>query len=199
MRLSRITVFLIFAGVLFNSCKNQEVKDSSTEINNIETGEPVVIESENIDENSTLINNIENYILTEYLTERDLRTIPKDQRKFQLALFDLNNDGKDEIFINFITHYFCGTGGCNVLLLNDKMESITEFTVTRTPIYIEKSLENDWRILMLQSEEKWRKLIFKDGSYPSNPSLVEISKSLPTESADILFDNDAKTLKTYNF
>ena len=190
---------MFFAGLLLTSCKNQNAKETPAETDDIDTQEQIYVESEDEKEYVILLDKIENYILTEYLTERDLRSISKEQRKFQFHQIDLNGDGKNEIFINFVTSYFCGTGGCSVLLLNDHLEFITEFTVTRTPIYAEETTENGWRILMVQSEGKWRKLIFKNDSYPSNPSFVEISNDLPTKGAVVLFDNDNGKLKTYTF
>lgn len=194
MKIRMVTTILIFTGLIFSSCKNQDSEKSSTKTNNM-----VAEETESDVEKLKLLDKIENYILTEYLTERDLRTMSTEERKFQLYEIDLNNDGKKEFFINFVTPYFCGSGGCSVLLLSDQMEAITEFTVTRTPIYVEESMENGWRILMVQSEGKWRKLIYEDGEYPSNPSVVEINNSGPTEGANILFDNDQNNLKTFTF
>lgn len=196
MKIKIVTIVLV--GLIFNSCKNQDSEKTSTETNKIVTEKGVVSESENV-EYAKFLDKIENYILTEYLSERDLRTISKDQKKFQFRQIDLNNDGKKEIFINFVTSYFCGSGGCSVLLLDENLKPITEFSVTRTPIYVEETMKNGWRVLMVQSQGDWRKLIYENGSYPSNPSVVEISNDPPTENADILFDNDNEKLKTYTF
>ena len=199
MKIREITIIIVIVGLVFSSCKNQNSKNASTETNKIETEEVVTPKIENENVNDELIDKIKDYIATEYLSEADLRAISEDQRKFQIHQIDLNNDGKKELFVNFITSYFCGTGGCSLLLLNDKIEPITKFTVTRTPLYVEQSTENGWRPILTQSEGKWRKLTFKDGSYPSNPSVVEISNDAPTESADILFGDNNNELKTFNF
>ena len=199
VKIKTITIILVFAGLLLASCKNQNSTETSTETDDINTQKQIYVESEDEKEYARFLDKIENFILTEYLTERDLRTISNEQRKFQLQQIDLNNDGKKEIFINLVTSYFCGTGGCTVLLLNDNLELITEFTVTRTPIYVEKTVENGWRVLMVQSEGKWRKLIYEVGSYPSNPSVVERNSDAPSEGASVLFDNDNEKLKTYTF
>lgn len=190
-----VPVILIFVGVVFWSCKERDSEKPPTKIQKIVEEE----EDQPDPEFAKLLDKIENVILTEYLTERDLRTISKDQRKFQMSQIDLNNDGKMEIFVNFTTSYFCGTEECSVLLLNDQLKIITEFTVMKTPIYVEETLENDWKVLMVQSEGKWRKLIFEDDSYPSNPSILEVSSNYPAKNAMILFDNDIEVLKTYSF
>ena len=191
----RNILILVFTGLAFSSCKNQDSKDTTTE-SPIEVVQPITAESE-IEEDEKLLHEIENYILKEYLTERDLRTISNDQRKFQLEKIDLNNDGKEELFVNLSSIYFCGTGGCTVLLLDDQLRPITEFTVTQTPIYVEETIENRWKVLMVQSEGNWRKLIYKDGSYPSNPSLVEMSSNSPTRTAKVLFESSATSLYTF--
>ncbi|MGY0407332.1 MAG: hypothetical protein ACWIPJ_03110, partial [Polaribacter sp.] len=122
----------------------------------------------------------------------------KNQRKFQLYKVDLNNDGNKEVFVNFMTSYFCGTGGCTILLLNSNLKKINKFTVIRT-LYIEKTLQNGWRVLMTKSEGNWVKLMYKNGAYPSNPTVLKPTNELPSENAEILFKEDSSKLKTYNF
>lgn len=200
MNFRQRTMVLVFIGLVFTSCKNQDSKNVSSETDKIESEEGMITPKlDNGTDDAQLVAAVKEYITTNYLTEDDLRAIPKDDRKFQLSQIDLNNDGEKEVFVNFINSYFCGTGGCSILLLNNKIEPITKFTVKNTPLYINQSVENGWRTIMTQSEGKWRKLIYKDGSYPSNPSLVEVSKNPPNEAASIIFGNDNNELKTHSF
>lgn len=189
-----VAIVLVIMGLLIFSCKNRESENSSTE--------PLELFDEDGPENdpafAKLLDRLENYILTDYLTERDLRVIPKDQRKFQLYQIDLNNDGKQEILLNFVTDYFCGSGGCNMVLLDDELRP-TEFTEMQPPIYAEVEIENGWKVLKVRSNGKWRKLIYEDGSYPSNPSLIGGSDNPPSKAATILFDNENSEVKTYTF
>lgn len=85
-----------------------------------------------------------------------------------------------------------------MLLLNDQIELINKFTVTRTPIFAEKTMENGWKVLLTRSEGDLKKLIYANGTYPTNPSLVEKITEAPGEDAEIIFDEDKKS-KTYNF
>lgn len=197
MKIKIVTLALVFSTFLFTSCKNQDSKNASSEPDKIESEEEITIQ-ESEDDNDELVARVKEFITTQYLTEADLRAISEDQRQFQIHQIDLNNDGEKEIFVNFTSSYFCGTGGCSLLLLNDQIEPITKFTVTRTPLYVEKSLENDWRTIFTQSEGKWRKLVYKGGSYPSNSSVVDISSEGPTENAFKIFD-DIYELETYSF
>lgn len=147
----------------------------------------------------TLAKKLKNYITTTYLSKSDLRAIDKNERKFQFYQIDLNNDGKMEVFVNFITPYFCGTGGCTLLLLSDQLKPITEFTVTNTPLYVKKETKNGWRVILTRSEEDLKELIFHDGTYPSNPSMIDKKASVsPNDKAEVLFDEHLKS-KTHSF
>jgi hypothetical protein len=150
--------------------------------------------------NDKLAIEIKNYITTKLLTIEDLKLISEDQRKFQIYQIDLNNDGENEIFVNFITSYFCGSGGCTILLLNNQLKPITKFTVTRTPLFAEQILKNGWRILLTKSEGELKELVYTDGTYPSNPSLIEKAPyDAPSGHSEIMFDINFSNPKTYNF
>lgn len=197
--MTRIALIIIFVALTFSSCKNQNSKeDASSKSTKIEAEEELGTPSFG-NEKTELVAKIKNYIINNYLTEADLRAIAEDDRKFQLYQIDLNDDGKKEIFVDFKTSYFCGTGGCSLLLLNNQIEPITKFTVTRTPLYVERNLDNGWKAIWIQSDGKWRKLTFKDGSYPSNPSIVEVSSDSPPKDAEVLFEDNNDELKTYSF
>ena len=209
MNRNLLITFAILTGLFLNSCKNsssennqtevsKEIKSETEETNSVEGREAIVTDyaKESIDDE--LADKIKSYITTKFLTEGDLRAISEDQRKFQLYKVDLNNDGKDEVFINFITSYFCGTGGCTVLLLTNNLELITRFSPTQT-LYVEKSVENDWSVLLTHTEGSWRQLIYENGTYPSNPTMVEAMNQLPNENAEKIFNEDLSKQKTYNF
>jgi len=150
--------------------------------------------------NDKLAIEIKNYITTKLITIEDLKLIPEDQRKFQIYQIDLNNDGENEIFVNFITSYFCGSGGCTILLLNNQLKPITKFTVTRTPLFAEQTLKNGWRLLLTKSEGELKELVYNDGTYPSNPSLIEKAPyDAPSGHSEIMFDINFSNPKTYNF
>jgi hypothetical protein len=150
--------------------------------------------------NDKLAIEIKNYIITKLLTIEDLKLIPEDQRKFQIYQIDLNNDGENEIFVNFITSYFCGSGGCTILLLNNQLKTITKFNATRTPLFAEQMLKNGWRILLTKSEGELKEMVYNDGTYPSNPSLIEKAPyDAPSGHSEIMFDINFSNPKTYNF
>ncbi len=199
-----LITIVILIGSFFSSCKNnqkkvsKEIKTEKEESIPMEEKEAIIADYAKQSIDDELADKIKNYIITKFLTEGDLRAITENQRKFQLYKIDLNNDGNIEVFVNFMTSYFCGTGGCTILLLNSNLEMINKFTSIRT-LYVEQTLQNDWRVLLTKPDGNWRKLIYENGAYPSNPSMVETTNEFPSGHAEIMFDEDYSKQKTYNF
>ncbi|WP_294317479.1 hypothetical protein [uncultured Chryseobacterium sp.] len=100
------------------------------------------------------------YIVSQYLTKGDLKVLEEKDRKFNFQQNDLNNDGKSETFISFSGPYFCGTGGCLSILLDENMKAITKFTVTTPPFYNDKASKNEWSIIYVKDRNKWKKLTY---------------------------------------
>ena len=73
-----------------------------------------------------------------YKNDLSKNLIDSLSRRFVIFEYDLNDDQKKEIFVGLNGHYFCGTGGCNGLLLSPEGKLITRFTVTETPIVISR-------------------------------------------------------------
>lgn len=165
-------------------------KDSS------ETNAPAAKDSAKDSEDS-IASHVKDYINSQYLKPEDLKVLDQADRKFNIAQIDLNNDGKKEIFINFFTPYFCGSGGCSLALLDSDLKLINRFTVTRTPISIDSKTENGWKILWLQNGNAWKKLTYKNGKYPSNPSLVNPTEETPETNSIKIFESS--TSKVYSF
>lgn len=187
-------IFAIITGLFFSSCNYNTSENKQTKEEEIETLD-TDYNPQSVDDD--LANKVKVYITTKFLTDADLRAISEEDRKFQLYKTDLNNDGSEEIFVNFGTSYFCGSGGCTVLLLNDKLELITKFSPTQT-LFIGKEIENGWFTLLTRVDGDWKKLIYEGGTYPANPTLVEIATNLP-ENAKKTFYEDKIVQKTYHF
>ena len=146
-----------------------------------------------------LASNIKNFLVNDYLKD-DLQFIPKEQRKFQFYKIDLNGDGNNEIFVRFLTSYFCGSGGCTFLLLDKYGEIITKFTVTREPFWVEQKKENGWAIILVKDSGVFKELKFENGSYPGNPSVLpKAPYDAPSGHAEIIFDENYSKAKTYEF
>lgn len=138
--------------------------------------------------------------LREYYLQEEISALQADDRKFQLYPIDLNKDGKQEVFIRFLSPYFCGSGGCTFLLLTDQLKIITRFTVTRAPIFVEPTLKNGWPILLVKDNGVFKELVYKEGSYPPNPSVIpKAPYDAPNGHAQVLFGEQAQPPMTYTF
>jgi hypothetical protein len=100
-------------------------------------------------------------------------------RRFILFENDLNGDGKKEILVGLIGTYFCGSGGCTILLLNDQGDQITKFSVSDYPVVIDNQKTNGWNNLFINSNGKYHTMKFDGKSYPSNPSTQPALKTIP--------------------
>jgi hypothetical protein len=143
-------------------------------------------------------NNLRNFLKSytandyEYLTDLD--------KRFQFFKVDLNGDGNEEIFVRFMGPYFCGTGGCTFLLLDKYGEVITRFTVTRAPIFIETKKVNGWSLLLVRDSGVFKELIFENGSYPDNPSVLpKAPYDAPSGHAMVMFDEEFAKSKTFTY
>ncbi|TXD47213.1 hypothetical protein [Polaribacter sp. IC073] len=183
-----ILLLLIFIGLLINACKK----------NKADTREEFTTPFSKQNTDDEMSKKIKTFLTTKFLTAADVRAIDNNQRKFQFYKVDLNNDGKEEIFIKLMTSYFCGSDGCTLLLLDNNLNLINRFSPTQT-FYIDENIENDWNILITKTEGNWRKLVYKSGAYPSNPTLVEKINEKQRKNGQIIFDKKNNKAKTYTF
>ena len=200
-----------FFSLLLFSCKG-EIQQSST--NNDKENEVMTtsdtITKEEVPVNKTAdfvpqstdqqtANNLKNFLALDYLKDELSFLEPKD-RKFQFYKIDLNNDGNEEIFVRFMSSYFCGSGGCTFLLLDKYGEVITKFTVTRAPIFVESTKVNGWSVLLVKDAGVLKELTFENGSYPSNPSVLpKAPYDAPSGHAQLMFDDEFYQSKTFEF
>lgn len=143
---------------------------------------------EHQDENGTA-EKIAHYIADDYLTPGDLKAIPMNDRKFRYQQIDLNGDGKMEVFVSFYAPYFCGTGGCSMVLLDDHLKPITKFTVTRNRLFAGPEVKNGWKTLLVEDNKGWKELTYENGKYPSNPSLLPATSKERSEQAQGIFED----------
>lgn len=192
-RVSIVAVLLV--GIAFVSCKKEK---------KVETIEPLeeVIEFQEPKADavgSDIVLGVSNFLKNEFLTEADLKVMTDTDRQFKLYTVDLNGDGKKETFVSLEGTYFCGSGGCTMLLLDSTYKLITKFTVMQGAIFVEPTVENDWKVLTVKSGGEWKKLVYADGTYPSNPSILEKAPyDAPSGHAEVIFDQEQK-LDVYEF
>lgn len=193
--MKRLSILVVLCGGLaMTSCK----KEKKTEV--IEPLEEVIeFQEPKADAlGSDVVLGVSNFIKNELLTEADLKAMAETDRQFKLYSIDLNNDGKKETFVSLSGSYFCGSGGCTMLLLDSNYKLITKFTVMQGSVFVEPTVENDWKVLTVKSGGEWKSLVYASGTYPSNPSVVaKASYDAPSGHAEVVFDE--KQLEVYEF
>lgn len=73
------------------------------------------------------------------------------QARYLFARADLNDDGLDEVFVYLLGSYFCGTGGCILLVLAEAEEGyrvVNSFPTSRIPLVVSREKADGWRDLV---------------------------------------------------
>lgn len=109
----------------------------------------------------------------------DKNIIDDYSRKFIFFEYDLNEDGNKEIMVGFSGPYFCGSGGCTQMILDNMGNVISRFTVSDYPVVIDNTKSNGWKDLFILSGGKYRVIKFDGKTYTSNPSMQPELKLLP--------------------
>jgi hypothetical protein len=93
---------------------------------------------------------------------------------FRYALADLNRDGLDDAIVLLLGGAWCGSGGCNMLVLRggkDGFTVVSESTITSEPIRVSPEKSQGWNTLIVFSKGKGDVLMrFNGARYPLNPS-----------------------------
>lgn len=118
-------------------------------------------------------------LLRLYGEDLKLGIVDSLSRRFIFFEHDLNADGTKEIFVGLTGPYFCGSGGCTQLLLDQEGVVISKFTVSDYPLVIDEERTNAWKDLFLRSDGDYRRAKFDGTKYPSNPSLLPKLEILP--------------------
>jgi len=201
MRTLVITSLLLMGFASCNAPENQ----NETPADEVETIAEESPESEITSEfapqsvDDELAEQLASFLTTDYLAE-DLEYIEEQERVFQFFKVDLNDDGEEEYFVRFMNSWFCGSGGCTFFLLSGEGEMITKFTVTNPPIFVEPTIKNGWAILLVKDRGEWKELVYENGSYPANPTVLpKASYDAPSGHALVMFDEESGRAKTYSF
>lgn len=107
-----------------------------------------------------------------YRNDLDKGLVDTFSRHFIYAEADLNGDGTKEILVGTRGPFFCGSGGCTILLLDASGKTINKFSVSHYPVTIDDQKSNGWNNLLIPSGGKLRVLRFNGQHYPTNPSVA---------------------------
>jgi hypothetical protein len=114
-----------------------------------------------------------------------------------VAFFDLNADGTDEAIVYVVGSYWCGSGGCDALVLtpsSEGFEVVMDASVTRTPIGVLETATNGWRDIFVTiggggGQAGAVVMKFDGQSYPGNPTAPPAEPTDAT-AATVLFGED---------
>lgn len=134
-----------------------------------------------------------------YKDDLDKNLIDSLSRTFTLFEYDLNEDNKKEILVAQNGPYFCGSGGCTIILFSPEGNTITTFTVTRTPVIVLPDRSNGWNDLLLESNGKFHRLKFDGKKYPSNPSTAPVFAMIPGDELPRLLNTSNEPFPNFTF
>lgn len=97
---------------------------------------------------------------------------------YALAWHDLDGDGNDEAIVYLAGPYFCGSGGCNLVVLTPAgpmWRKVGDVSVSRTPVAVIEAASNGWKDLTVDvaggGAPSGTVIMKFDGeSYPGNAS-----------------------------
>ncbi len=132
--------------------------------------------------------------LKDYLREQGdpgLFALPRTE-----AYTDLSGDGRNDVLVLMQSPYWCGTGGCTLLVfqrVDDKFVMRSATSVVREPIYQAGTRSDGWRNLVVTrgggGGPVGYGLLRYDGSrYTANASLAPIPDASDWQGATLLID-----------
>ncbi|TDO19980.1 hypothetical protein [Pedobacter duraquae] len=163
-----IALFSILFLVVILGCRSKT--DQEEVAGHTDSLSSVVEKSSGINDED-VVSKVKTYMKTSLKDDLEKGFVDSLSRHCIAQQIDLNHDGNSEVFVGLSGPYFCGSGGCTLLLLSDKGELITRFTVSETPVRILKSSTDGWNDLLIQSQAEHHVLKYDGKTYPSNPSI----------------------------
>jgi len=105
---------------------------------------------------------------------------PKETQ-YRMAEIDLNGDKKKDALVLLQDSYWCGTGGCTMLVFtnkNNNFKLVSAISLVRDPVIISETKTKNWRDIIVHvsgggGDSKNVALKFNGSSYPTNPSMIK--------------------------
>jgi hypothetical protein len=127
-----------------------------------------------------------NQTLLAYLAKRG--DDPKTVNPHRTALIDLNGDGRQDALVLMQNSYWCGSGGCTMLVFKGTKSGfkfVSSSTLIRGPVLVSATKTHGWRDLIVEVSgggmaAKQVALKYTGKKYPRNPStLPPLPKNQP--------------------
>lgn len=115
-----------------------------------------------------------------YLGPPDQSLEQEGASRYSRSFVDLKDDGSKEIIVYLTGRMWCGSGGCQMLILaldGTSYRVVTNTTITRLPIRVLDTKSNGWHDISVfvaggGIRPGYESELYFDGStYPSNPSV----------------------------
>lgn len=137
--------------------------------------------------NDTSIQKAATYLRSIFKKDLDRNLIDSASRKMFVEEVDLNNDGRNEMFVGLVGPYFCGSGGCTMILFDQVGKVLTRFTVVDYPVGIDSETTGGWKNLILESKDVPHLVKHNGKGYPSNPSLLPVYDLTKNKGMETIF------------
>lgn len=140
--------------------------------------------------------------LRKFLQSRD---DDKSTRYFA-AFRDLNGDGTPEAIVYLMGKAWCGSGGCNLLILQKSGSSwtiVTRMTITNPPIRVLDAASNGWHNLGVWVQGGGiqpgyeAELRFNGKTYPKNPSVPPARRAKEKSPGEVIIGESEKGKPLY--
>jgi putative lipoprotein len=103
---------------------------------------------------------------------------PKNANPHQTTQIDLNSDGRQDALVLLQNPYWCGTGGCTMLVFKGTksgFEFVSRSSLIRSPVLVSETKTHGWRDLLVEvsgggATPKKVALKYTGSKYPLNPS-----------------------------
>lgn len=113
----------------------------------------------------------------QFLKDNGLTPDDLSKLKFMEVMVELNNDYNSKEYLLYIMDpLLCGSGGCNLFVVDETGHTLSYTTVTRPPIYVpvlsfeeQQAQQGEWKNLFVYSDGM-RQLSFENGHYTANAS-----------------------------
>jgi hypothetical protein len=116
-----------------------------------------------------------------YLEQIARTKVPDSSRYFAIHEFDLNNDGKKEIFVGFKGAPFCRPGQCTVYLFSDQGKQINEFECGHAVVEINNEKRRGWHEIQTKQKGNAQLFVFNGMYYSKQTSSQHKTKKTPVE------------------
>lgn len=118
-----------------------------------------------------------------------------EQINYVAAFRDLDGDGKSEAIVYLRDRNWCGSGGCNTLILKhnaDSWQVVSNIRISRPPIRMLDNVSHGWHSIGvwvvgggIQNGYE-AQLDFNGKSYPTNPSTVPVKRKSETAVGELV-------------